>query len=429
MTIKISRMKNFRTVIPWCILLFSLPVGAAVPPEWAPHAVRRGDGRGGWVDCPARYRFLRHPGGVYTYPFGLAAMDNGELMLIASWNDGTSADARKREHPFVAFSRDDGETWTDFNLVPNSIGRPMALTDLGHGRLFFFTDPLKPVLPTQHFTADYGRTWPEWRVLQPAANGGTANGVAPLGFFGAEGNALVLPGPDGNAAQVVLIGWNFPVGSPWPQRPASVNGGILRWSRDGGRSWTGEHAPKAWQFEEKYKGKTYLRGVNEGSLVRAANGWLVAALRTDLPMRFMDGGNEDSLEGTGYSLSRDDGRTWSPVRVLFEAGRHHAHLLKLPNGDLLMTLIVRDDIRNGAMRRASNLQGCEAILSHDNGLTWDLEHKYIVDSFEYDNPAKWYQGMCGHLSSCLLRDGSILTAYGNYVQQGVVLVRWRPASD
>jgi hypothetical protein len=35
----------------------------------------------------------------------------------------------------------------------------------------------------------------------------------------------------------------------------------------------------------------------------------------------------DHYEGTGVSISKDDGRTWSPVNVLNDAGRLHANLL------------------------------------------------------------------------------------------------------
>ena len=408
----------------------TLAMGADETTGWAEHPVRQSDGHGGWVDVPAVARFIRHPGkGGYTYPFGLLAMDNGEVLLATSWNNGSSRNDRQAEKPAVAFSRDNGDTWSDFITVSNAIGRPMMVTDLGKGGIVFQTDPLGAYLPTEHFSADYGRTWPEWRTLQKAANGGTAvGGEGVKGFFGAEGNALVDRDASGRAVRIGQIGWNFAPGSKWPK--AATSGGLLRWSTDGGRTWTPEVAPAAWRFSVPYEGKTYVRGVSEGSLVRAANGWLVASLRTDMPPRFLSGPNDDNLEGTGYSVSKDDGRTWSPVQTLFEAGRMHGHLLKLPNGDLLLTLIVRNDIANGGMRRASNRQGCEAVLSHDNGLTWDLAHKFIV--YAYDEPTpdpiKWYYGKSGHLAACVLPDGSVLTVFGDYVRQGVAMIRWRPTT-
>jgi len=36
-----------------------------------------------------------------------------------------------------------------------------------------------------------------------------------------------------------------------------------------------------------------------------------------------------------------------------------------------------DAVKGG--RSVSYRKGCEAIISHDNGLTWDLSRKYILD--------------------------------------------------
>lgn len=404
--------------------LLALVAGAA--PTWKPHRVKQADGHGGWVEHPAEARLIQHQdSGRYLFPFGVRQLDNGQVILAASWNDGSSTNGRKAEKPVIAFSPDRGDTWSTFTTVPGAIGRPVMLTDLGKGRLAFQTDPMGSFLSIQYFSADYGRTWPESKELQAAANGGTRpDGETVPGFFGVEGNALVDYDAAGRVTQVAQIGWNFEKGKPWPA--ASSAGGILRWSRDGGRTWTNETIPNAWTFQAPHGDRMETRGVSEGSLVRAANGWLVAAVRADMPPRFVDGPNDDSLEGTAVSISKDDGKTWSPAQVLFEAGRHHADLLRLPNGDLLMTLIVRNDVAPGELRNASSRRGCEAVLSRDNGLTWDVEHRYIVDSFDYLDPEHWFDGKCGHLSSCLLDDGSVLTVYGNYVKAGAVMVRWRP---
>jgi hypothetical protein len=164
--------------------------------------------------------------------------------------------------------------------------------------------------------------------------------------------------------------------------------------------------------------------VSEGAIVRAANGWLVAALRIDMPPHFFDGPHDDSLEGTAISISKDEGQTWSPLNILFTAGRHHANLSRLPNGDLVCVMIVRDDIQEGKL--ASHLRGCDAVLSYDNGLTWDLAHKFTLDEWEYLDPNYWVNGQCGHVGSVVLKDGSILTAYGHYLKGAAVLVKWKP---
>jgi hypothetical protein len=299
----------------------------------------------------------------------------------------------------------------------------MMLTYLEKGDLVFQTDPLGPGLPRQFFSKDYGRTWPERRPLQPAANGGI-DGHHPdiTGFFGAEGNAWVDRGEQG--LRIAMIGYNYDKSARWPRDPAN---GILRWSKDGGRTWAGETIQPAWRFEEKHGGKTFVRGVSEGSLVRAKNGWLVAALRTDIPARFLDGAHNDNLEGTGVSISKDDGKTWGPIQMLFEAGRHHAHLLRLADGRLVMTLIVRANVQGGKL--ASYRRGVDALVSKDNGQTWDLGRRYVLDEYNYYDGDKWFSGECGHLSSLALDDGTILTCYGNYLAKGISLVRWRPAKE
>jgi hypothetical protein len=92
-----------------------------------------------------------------------------------------------------------------------------------------------------------------------------------------------------------------------------------------------------------------------------------------------------------------------------------------------MTLIVRTDVQDG--RLASYRRGCEAVISHDNGLTWGLGRKYILDEFEFTDGVKWSRGECGHLSTVLLGDGALLTCYGNYLLKGACLIRWRPAAS
>jgi hypothetical protein len=260
--------------------------------------------------------------------------------------------------------------------------------------------------------------------MQPAAHKGThTDGKSQPGYVGAEGNNLVDRDAHGVATRVGQIFWNFNPGTTTGFSPSSA---FLRWSSDGCRTWSKETSPAAWRYQEKYAGKMYPRSASEGALVRAAHGWLVAALRTDLHPRFIEefGSGPDWLEGTGVSGSNDDGATWSPVQILYESGRHHANLLRMPNGDLVMTLILRVDVRDG--RLASYRRGCEAVVSHDNGLTWDVGHSYVLDEWEYYNGKNWPHGDCGHLYTTLLDDGSLLTAYGNYLAKGACLIHWRP---
>jgi hypothetical protein len=394
---------------------------------WKPHAVKQGDGHGGWIQRPAELQFLRKPGDLtdMTMCFGLAQMDNGEVILAAAWNkEDEKGKTLAPDKPLVAFSKDRGNTWSDFSVIPDALGRPVLLTYLGKGNLTFQTDVVaNPTM--QYFSKDYGKTWTERQRLQPSANKGTqSDGKSQPGYWGAEGNNLVDRDAKGVATRIAQVGWNFDPGSTFPTAPSNS---YIRWSADGGRTWSRQSRPAAWRFEREYEGKQYPRSVGEGSLVRAANGWLVAALRTDMhPRYFREDG--DNLMGTGVSVSKDDGATWSPVKVLFESGRMHAHLLRLANGDLVMTVIVRIDMGDDG-RLASYRRGCEALISRDNGLTWDRSRKYVLDDFESPGfLGKWTNGPCGHLCTALLNDGSLLTGYTNYRDKAVCLIRWRPAA-
>ncbi len=391
-------------------------------PGWKPHLIRQDDGQGGWVLKPAECQILRYREQGTNLGYGLAQMDNGEVVLLGSCNSGKSLwyGGGEGEKTIIAFSQDRGETWSELEPVPllsplDDIGggRPMMLAYLGGGNLTFKTGWFEG---TRHFSSDYGRTWSEHVPDQPALNGGG---------WGTEGNPLVDRDEHGMVTRIAEIAFNFgglEVGYVM-QEPSHA---FLRWSYDGGRTWRDESNPQAWYHEDTCQGKTYTRGISEGSLVRAANGWLVAALRTDVPARYFEHPYCDQMEGVGISISEDDGKTWSPVNenILYDAGRMHAHLLRMPNGDLVMTVTVRQDIQDGKL--ASYRRGCEAIISHDNGLTWDLERKYILDEWQFLDRDVPHLGSCGHLYSALLDDGSILTAHNNYLSKGITLIRWRP---
>jgi hypothetical protein len=190
------------------------------------------------------------------------------------------------------------------------------------------------------------------------------------------------------------------------------------------KAWIDEVAPPQWKFTVEHNGKKWLRGVSEGAIVRAANGDLVAALRTDMPPKYFDGPHDDSLEGTAISISRDDGKTWSDMRFLFDAGRHHANLQRLPNGDLVCTLVVRDDIQGGKL--VGHRRGCDALVSKDYGRTWNLDRRFELDRFEFLRAdGYWVDGMCGHVASVVLQDGHVLSAYGQYRLGASVLIKWK----
>jgi len=384
------------------------------------HHLRVGDGQGGWNCETGEFRFLHTPG-YMAIPFGLAQMDNGEVIIVGSLETiltGTqTADTAK---VVVAFSQDRGESWSDWTLVPDVVSRPMMLAYLGEGNLTFATEgpwgPGSAATSVRIFSTDYGRSWGGSIPTQPSSNGRP---------WCVEGNSLVEPDASGNAIRIAEIGYNY-VDGTWPQEPCDA---FFRWSSDGGRTWTNEVSPGEWLWEDTYEGKTYPRSVCEGSLVRADNGWLVAALRTDVGARWISAGN-DNFCGAAVSISKDDGRTWTPLRIIYPGGRMHMHFVKMLNGDLAMIYVMRQDIAPDGVHYASYKRGCAALVSRDNGLTWDLSRECRLHEFDFatsqEGPHEGISALaCGHTCSTLLDDGRILTAYGHYISNGMGLIRWQ----
>jgi len=377
--------------------------GESQPTSWQSHYLKQGDGQGGWNSVKCEYQLL--PG---VTPFGLVQMENQKLVLMGTQGLGGE------ERVVISFSTNRGDSWTPFQKVGFLTGRPMELAYLGGNNLTFRADF------TRYYSYDGGATWPAGVVVPEITPGG--------GLFGQEGNPLLDRDGSGTVTAMAEIGYKHQSGSDWDY--SIPTDGYIRWSTDQGRTWANDIKPSAWHFNYSYGGSNYPRGTSEGSVVRAANGDVIAALRTDLHPRFyvggvVGGGWTDGLEGTGFSRSTDNGVTWTPVSILFEAGRQHAALHKLPNGWLVMTMVRRNHMSNGAALPSDYYRGCEALISKDNGVTWNLDRMYILDEFYYYNPANWVEPQCGHDCTVVLDDGRILTAYGKYLQ-GIGLVRWSP---
>ena len=366
--------------------------------SWKEHRVQHGDGRGGFVSRPAQYQFIARYQGARVVPYGLARMDNGEIVLA-----GSAIGEAAKPATVLAFSSDGGTTWSDY-LCVEDCGAPMMLTYLGKGGLAFRSSWQRGGAH-YFFSRDYGRTWPEKAKVSPSPDGHE---------IACEGNPLVDRDDDGVATLLAETGQTH-AGDQHVR-------GCLHWSRDGGRTWQDFSYPEAWNWHDTYAGRTIERGSGEGGLVRAANGWLVAAMRMDGIGRYVKY-QYDQFEGTGISISKDEGKTWSPIQRVCEAGRMHANLIRLPNDDLIMTVIRRMDIRGG--RLASYRRGCDAFVSHDHGQTWDPDEMIIIDDWPHHDPDQWYGSVCGHLYSTVLDDGSVLTGYSHHAVGGV-LIRWRP---
>jgi hypothetical protein len=311
-------------------------------------------------------------------------------------------------HSAFITSDDHGKTWSPRQWLsvdragqPNGVG--LGLTHLGRGRLLAFPEDLK----TLWTSSDYGQSW----------KGSAAKESGPERY--SWDPLLVVRGAKGRVEPVAQGCWT-PTGVAWGSPDGFYSQAYLRVSLDEGQTWS-----------EAAKVPQWL-GVNEVSMIVARNGDWVAACRTDYPQRFARF-QFDHYGGLGVSISKDQGKTWSDVKRLYEWGRHHPSMVLLPGGKILMTYVVRLGYPNNA--QGFPQFGVEAVISRDHGQSWDFDHRYILATWagNLKDERSWF---CSVQSTSTVRlpDGTLLTAFGTgfsnradarRCKMDVALTKWR----
>ena len=375
---------------------------------WQKHGVVRLNGSEAGQTLAAQLYFI---GGEWEYnnsqmPYLVYMPERKRLILAASVDKPTTKATQ-------VFSDDFGKTWTkpmwmhtDAAGNPN-LGGATQLTYLGNGKLLIGGER------RYWSSTDYGQTWSDYAPVPIGSDGKTVWQWDPM-----------LVDKDPTTGKVIRL-----VETRYKENGAFgtaeyFSQGCVRFSTDEGKTWSEEINVPQW------------KGVNEVVLCRAKNGHIVAACRTDNPKQFLVG-YDDQYSGLATSVSKDNGYTWSELNRVYFWGRHQPHMIVVPNGDIVMTYVVR----NGyiADKNGLNRFGIEAVVSKDNGETWDLDHKYILasnSSIMKGDRASW--GSPQSTSNVILPDGSLLTVFGTGVRNvptqtlwkmDVAVVKWRPSSE
>lgn len=342
---------------------------------------------------------------VAAVPFIVHIPEKDRLLMLVSCD--------YPHHAEVLFSDDRGATWSDPKpVITGADGVPLpglgtSLCYLGNGKVLFYC------ADSRWFSQDNGQTWEKSVAVAPTP------GRKPWAIWDP-------PLVERDAKTGTLVGL---IETGYEQSGHTDSQAFLRSSTDGGATLS--PAAKITQWN----------GANEVVLMRVANGHLVAACRTIIPVR-LQSESLDHFEGLGISLSTDDGRTWSEVRKLFDWGRHHPSFVLLPSGNIVMTYVVRKryiDSPDGFPQF-----GIEAVVSCDHGRTWDLDHRYLLQTWVGNRkgssqpllgPHAWWASSQS-TSTVLLPDGNLVTAFGTgYRSQpnskgmsspkDVGLVQWR----
>lgn len=203
-------------------------------------------------------------------------------------------------------------------------------------------------------SSDGGYTWSIEKEPFPAAEPGMTN-LSPFGdiFYGADGSLRV-------SAASQFKDRRDHKGRPYHRVY------MLR-SDDDGHSW------KVMSMISERHTETFLFHVGNGK-------WLAVARQSELGRKL------------DLFRSEDDGKTWQFAGPLTDYQRHPGHLLRLDNGDLLLTY---------GNRRSSGPRGVAGKISKDEGRSWSEEFFVIND----------LKGDVGYPASAQLENGKILTIY------------------
>jgi hypothetical protein len=366
------------------------------------HAVCQLDGSKASIVLPAQMQWISKPwnGENAQIPYLVYMPEKDRLLMLVGCLQPIRA--------ALISSDDHGKTWGPRRwMAVDAVGQPVAgalgLTYLGQGRLMAFPEDVKALW----LSSDFGQTW----IRTEQRNPGELYSWDPL---------LVFRDRAGRVERLIEACWR-PTGVPWGSAEAPYSQAYVRSSSDEGHTWSGTVKVPQWL------------GVNEVSILVAANGDWIAACRTDYPKRYAHL-QLDHYGGLAVSISKNRGQTWSAPKPLYEWGRHHPSMVLEPDGKIVMTYGVRlgyPDAAGGLPRF-----GVEAVASADNGQTWDMEHRYILATWTGNipsaNPNAWF---CSVQSTSTVRlpDGTLLTAFGTgfrnpgnatSCKMDVALVKW-----
>ena len=373
---------------------------------WTAHTVRLINGRSGEIVVPGRKHIVTESWNqVVAVPYIVYMPEKGRILMLIGHG--------YPHQPMVLFSDDLGATWSDPVYVKSERDRKkdtgfqigVGLSYIGDGVVMMGIEGA-----AHWISRDFGETWSFLSAVPPAPNGRSFNQWMP-----------VLVDRDRQTGRIVrLVETRY-----WCTGETQSGGharGAIAFSEDEGRTWSEPLEVPQWD------------GVNEVSMCRARNGDIVGACRTVVPEQYKL--EVDHYEGLGVSISKDSGYTWSELDMLYHWGRHQTALIVLAGGDIVMTYVVR----KGYTPDSDGLPrfGVEAVVSRDNGRSWDLDHRYVLDTwkgFTTQKGREWY-GAPLNTSTVLLPDGSMLTAFETgyragpdpnskwYAPRDVELVQW-----
>ena len=416
MWMSLMRLKFLRVLMAaWALNAMASMAADEAPSAWLPwqqETIRVGNERDGFHDTVAVRRRLSNPAygnGHMKMPYLAQVPDEKRLLLMVHCGFEGAASAADCQN-YLMESTDEGETWSaPFSPWQEPMTSGWGLTCCGNGVILIGNGHSRSV--------DGGKTW-QWRPLEVDPRFGK--------FIIGWDPCFVFPDSQGrHLLDMAYFTRNF-------ELPESKLLPLVRESHDAGETWS------------PWRGIPEFPGVSEITIIANAQGELVAAMRATTLMA-PSNDHSDRLE---YSISKDGGKTWAPPKVVAGSGRHHPSMALLPDGRIAMTYVVRHGYPDEDGR---HVYGIEAVLSHDGGHTWDVDHRYQLARWTHDcvvlderqNPVqveKFWGAPQATSTVYLAESKELITAYGTsqnishrvggeILPRQCALVKWRPLDN
>jgi hypothetical protein len=265
-----------------------------------------------------------------NYKAGLTRLPDGKL-VAAVCRDNNNSDPRKRKFTISVYeSTNEGTSWREIGKTA-LYGKEPSLTGLPGGRLvltaqggYFGPGAIADQIPVSR-SRDGGRTW-ETEMIP-----------------GDDYPRNVIVEPDGSLLMVRALK------SDWALKGNGSPNLQLGRSKDAGKRWEFSEGKIDWDYP----------AFGEVSAIRLRTGTYLATLRRRIPGTSHDW---EGYEDTVVTYSKDGGKNWAKPWPMSCTADVQAYLTELHDGRILSTY--------------SNYHlpwGVYAILSKDEGKTWDLE--------------------------------------------------------
>lgn len=362
--------------------------------------------------------------GVRT-PLGLPGDDHpwiirlkgGELLVVAFDHEdmATGPGGRFSERAVFWRSRDGGRTWEPREERKDLPGREFSPNRLPDGVLlmpcFLSSDDVSNQdgygYSLLYRSADGGRTWSRERI--------GPEGFPPGGETVSDGSAIEVPDSQKPGRRMTILGVSMR--NAGRRAPDYV---YLWRSRDNGKRWDKTVIPDTgnWSDVDGFFSQSVTYCTPSGKLLHATHvdgkgpHWRLPG--TELQQPTGDQGDRMMLWE-----STNSGFTWRRHRgsgVFGTYGETHPRFLKLRDGRLMLTFTASGHPVDGYP------PGLRAVLSHDDGESWDFTHDRLIISYVNEGA-----GGSGFGNTVQLADDTLITVYsyrGKDAKSHVEIVHW-----